>query len=185
MKAGHSVNLIIYDLTNRFYLWSLGFYSSLTVMVSDLGTVCGLSNRLSRPGMVLVNHSFFHSYLFSTVWVSTMMDVGQAISVPIVDPSGYQTPLMGAVSTRKGMSGNLSWVLFVIWVIHIFWLASGPGRERFQWNLPYYFHISHFLPLVFKILPFTYFYSPRLLESGRHRKDMAKEVSGFKHTDTF
>ena len=22
----------------------------------------------------------------------------------------------------------------VIWVIHIFWLASGPGGERFQWN---------------------------------------------------
>ena len=38
----------------------------------------------------------------------------------------------------------------VIWVIHICWLASGPGGERFQWNLPYYFHISDFLPLVSK-----------------------------------
>ena len=73
----------------------------------------------------------------------------------------------------------------VIWVIHICWPASGPGGERFQWNLPYYFHISHFLPLVFKILPFTYFYSPRLLESGGQRKGMANEVRGFKHTDTF
>ena len=40
-----------------------------------------------------------------------MMGVGQALSVPIVDPSRYQTPLMGAVGTRKGMSGTLSWVL--------------------------------------------------------------------------
>ena len=73
----------------------------------------------------------------------------------------------------------------VIWVIHICWLASGPGGERFQWNLPDYFHISHFLPLVFKILPFTYFCSPLLLESGGQRKGMANEVRGFKHTDTF
>ena len=72
----------------------------------------------------------------------------------------------------------------VIWVIHICWLASGPGGERFQWNLPYYFHISQFLPLAFKILPFTYFYSPRLFESGGHRKGMANEVLGSKHTDT-
>ena len=64
----------------------------------------------------------------------------------------------------------------VIWVIHICWLASSPGGERFQWNLPYYFHISHFLPLVFKILPFIYIYSPRLLESGGQRKGMANEV---------
>ena len=40
------------------------------------------------------------------------MGVGQALSVPIVDPSRYQTPLMGAVGTRKGMSGTLSWVLW-------------------------------------------------------------------------
>ena len=73
----------------------------------------------------------------------------------------------------------------VIWVIHICWLASGPGGERPQGNLPYYFHISHFLPLVFKILPFTYFYSPRLLESGGHRKGMANEVRGFKHFDLY
>ena len=73
----------------------------------------------------------------------------------------------------------------VIWVIHICWLASGPGGERFQWNLACYFHISHFLPLVFIILPFTYFYSPRLFESGGHRKGMANEVRGLKHTDTF
>ena len=71
----------------------------------------------------------------------------------------------------------------VIWVIHICWLASGPSGEKFQWNLPYYFHISHLLPLVFKILPFTYFYSPRLLESGGHRKGMTNEVRCFKHTD--
>ena len=32
----------------------------------------------------------------------------------------------------------------MIWVIHICWLASGLGGERFQWNLPYYFHITHF-----------------------------------------
>ena len=54
----------------------------------------------------------------------------------------------------------------VVWMIHICWLASGPCGERFQWNLPCYFHISHFLPLVFIILPFTYFYSPRLFENG-------------------
>ena len=40
------------------------------------------------------------------------MGVGQALSVPIVDPSRYQTPLMGAVGTRKGMSSTLSWVLW-------------------------------------------------------------------------
>ena len=29
------------------------------------------------------------------------MGVGQALSVPTVDPSRYQTPLMGAVGTRR------------------------------------------------------------------------------------
>ena len=84
---------------------------------------------------------------FSTVWVPTMMGVGQALSVPTVDPSRYQTLLMGAVGTRKGMSGTLS---LVIWVIHICCLASGPGGEKFQWNLPYYFHITHFYHLCSK-----------------------------------
>ena len=95
----------------RFQIWSLGLYSFLTVWVSNVGTVCGLSHGLSRPGMVFVNHSFIHSYLFSTVWVPTMMGVGQALSVSIVGPSRYQKPLMGAVGTRKGMSSTLSWVL--------------------------------------------------------------------------
>ena len=31
----------------------------------------------------------------------------------------------------------------VIWVIHIYWPASGPGGERFQWNLPYTISIFH------------------------------------------
>ena len=39
-----------------------------------------------------------------------MIGVGQALSVPIVDPSRYQMPLMGAVGTGKGMSFTLSWV---------------------------------------------------------------------------
>ena len=62
--------------------------------------------------MVFVNHSFFHSYLFFTVWVPTMMGVGKALSVPTVDLSRYQMPLIGAVGTRKGMSNTLSWVLW-------------------------------------------------------------------------
>ena len=114
-----------------------------------------------------------------------MMGVSQALSVPIVDPSRYQTPLMGAVGARKGMSSTLSWVLCDLGDTHLLACQWSGWRERFQWNLPYYFHISHFLPLVFKILPFTYFYSPRLLESGGHRKGMANEVRGFKHTNTF
>ena len=40
-----------------------------------------------------------------------MMGVGQALSVPTVDLSRYQTPLIGAVGTRKGMSSTLSGVL--------------------------------------------------------------------------
>ena len=64
----------------------------------------------------------------------------------------------------------------VIWVIHICWLASGPGGERFQWNLPYYFHISHFLPLVFKILPFTYFYHVYLRVGDIERAWLTRSV---------
>ena len=44
-------------------------------------------------------------------------------------------------------------------------------------------YFTFFLSLVFKILPFTYLYSPRLHESGGHRKSMAKEVHVSKHTD--
>ena len=62
--------------------------------------------------MVFVNHSFFHSYPFFTVWVPTMIGVGQALSVPTVDLSRYQMPLIGAVGTRMDMSSILSWVLW-------------------------------------------------------------------------
>ena len=48
---------------------------------------------------------------FLTVWVPTMMGVGQALSVPDVDLSRYQMSLIGAVSTKKGMPSTLSWVL--------------------------------------------------------------------------
>ena len=42
---------------------------------------------------------------FFTVWAPPMMGIGQALSVPTADL------LIGAVSTRKGMSSTLSWVL--------------------------------------------------------------------------
>ena len=58
-----------------------------------------------------------------------MVGVSQALSVPTVDLSRYQTPLIGTVGTRKGMSSTLSWV-----VIHICWLASGLCGEIYQWN---------------------------------------------------
>ena len=41
-----------------------------------------------------------------------MIGAGQALSVPTVDLSKYQTPLIGAVGTRKGMPSTLSWVLW-------------------------------------------------------------------------
>ena len=48
---------------------------------------------------------------FSTIWVPTMM--GGSGIVPTVDPSRYQTPLMGAVGTRKSMSSTLA--CMVLW----------------------------------------------------------------------
>ena len=72
----------------------------------------------------------------------------------------------------------------MILVIHICWLAVARVERDFSGTYhtnPYF----TFLPLVFKILPFTYLYSQRLLESGGHRKGMANEVRGSKHTDAF
>ena len=49
--------------------------------------------------------SFFHHL------GSHLMDVGQALSVPTVNLSRYQMPLIGALDTRKDVSSILSWVL--------------------------------------------------------------------------
>ena len=70
-----------------------------------------------------------------------MMGVGQVLSVPVVDPSRYQTFLWQQLVLERECLALIIGSL-VIWVIHICWLASCPGGESFQWNLPYYFHIS-------------------------------------------
>ena len=51
-------------------------------------------------------------------------------------------------------------------------------------HLSYNFQITHFYHLFSTYDNFTYLYSPHLLESGGHRKDMANDVSGSKDTDT-
>ena len=74
---------------------------------------CGVSatDRVGQAWSLLTTHSSTVIPFF-TVWVPTMMGVGQALSVLTVDLSRYQMPLIGAVGTRKGMSGTSSWVLW-------------------------------------------------------------------------
>ena len=69
------------------------------------------TDRVGQAWCLLTTHSSTVISFF-TVWVPTMMAVGQASSVPTVDLSRYQMPLIGAVGTRKGMSSTLSWVLW-------------------------------------------------------------------------
>ena len=114
-----------------------------------------------------------------------MIGVGQALSVPIVDPSRYRTRLMGAVGTRKGMSSTYHRFFSDLDDTHLL-ACQWPKWREISVELTILFHFfSHFLPLVLKTFPFPYLYSPRLLESGGHRKGMANEVRGSKHTDTF
>ena len=73
---------------------------------------CGVSvtDRVGQAWSLLTTHSSTVISFF-TVSVPAMMGVGQALSVPTVDLSRYQMPLIGAVGTRKAMSSTLSWVL--------------------------------------------------------------------------
>ena len=58
-----------------------------------------------------------------------MMGVGQALSVPTVDLSRYQTPLIGAVGTRKGMSSTLSWSFSDVGDTHLLACQWSGWRE--------------------------------------------------------
>ena len=98
---------------------------------------------------------------------------------------GNQSIIDGSTFFRNGMSSTLSRVLWWFgW-----YTSAGLPVVRVERDFSGTYHtisILHiFLSLVFKIWQFAYFYSPRLLESGGHRKGMANEVRGSKHTDTF
>ena len=64
-------------------------------------------------------------------------------------------------------------------------MVSGLGGERFQWNLlTVQFPGYTFYHLFSKYDNPIYLYSAHLFENGGHRKGMAYEVRGSKHTDT-
>ena len=74
---------------------------------------CGVSatDGVGQAWSLLTTHSSTVTSFF-TVWLPTMMDVGQSLPVPTVDLSRCQMPLIGAVGTRKSMCGTLSRVLW-------------------------------------------------------------------------
>ena len=77
-----------------------------------------------------------------------MMGVGQALSVPTVDLSKYQTPLIGAVGTSlafyHGFIGDLG-------DTHLAWPVVCVERDFSGTHLQYSFQITHFLSLIFNI----------------------------------
>ena len=137
---------------------------------------CGVSatDKVGQAWSLVTTHS-------STVWVPTMIGVGQALSVATVDLSKYQMPLIlerACLALYHGFFGDLGYTHLLA--------CQWSGWREISVELTYHtisrLHI--FCDLFSTYDNFIYLYLPHLLESGGHRKGIANEVRGSKHTDT-